>query len=103
MANRKFIADLTTADLVRKWDAREPGVKARVDALVAQLALARQVKKLRTLRKMTQAELAEKAGTAQASIARIESGKVIPKFDLLARIATALSAEIDLRLKPLRT
>lgn len=103
MVNRKFIADATTDDLVRRWDEREPGFKARVDARVARLALARQVKKLRELRHMTQAELAVKAGTGQASIARIESGKAVPKLDLLTRIASALSARMDLVLKPLKT
>ena len=102
MAKQKHIASLRVADLVRERDAREPGFKAQVDARVEQLAIARQVRALRERRKLTQAELAERAGTGQAAIARIEAGRTVPKLDLLERIAVALKAQVRLRLVPTR-
>ena len=102
MAKHKHVADVRIADLIRERDAREPGFKARVDARVEQLAIARQVRDLREKRKLTQAELGKRAGTGQAAIARIESGKTVPKLDLLARIAVALKAQVRLSLVPKR-
>ena len=40
--------------------------------------------------KMTQNQLAEKAGMADSAIRKYESGRVTPKFDTLNRIAAAL-------------
>jgi DNA-binding XRE family transcriptional regulator len=103
MAPRKrnaHVSDLTLDDLVRARDAGEPGFQARVDARVADLALARKVRALREKRGLTQAELAERAGTGQAAIARIESGKATPKLDLLARIAVALGARLRVDFSP---
>ena len=61
------------------------------------LALARQVRELREKQKLSQAELAEKAGTKQPAIARLESGRVIPRLDLLQKIAHALGMRLDIR------
>ena len=43
---------------------------------------------------LTQAELAERIGTKQSSISKIESGKVVPTLPVLDRIARALGAPI---------
>jgi DNA-binding XRE family transcriptional regulator len=96
--NRKYISPLTVDDLIRERDAKSPGFAARVDARVAELALARKLRALREKRGLTQAELAAKAGTGQAAIARIEAGKATPKLDLLGRIAGALGARLKVTL-----
>ncbi len=101
--NPKCIDDTTTEDLIEEAERRSPGARARIEARVAELALARRVRALREKRGLTQTELAERAGTGQAAIARIESGKAVPKLDLLARIATALGAKLDVRLTPVRS
>ncbi|MFE6335233.1 helix-turn-helix domain-containing protein [Streptomyces sp. NPDC002776] len=56
-----------TADLVRSW---------------------------RRQRGMSQARLAELAGTGQAAISRIESGRDLPTLALLERIAAALDCRL---------
>jgi len=48
----------------------------------------------------SQARLAEAAGTGQALISRIESGRVNPTVDMLARLADAMHAELALSLSP---
>jgi DNA-binding XRE family transcriptional regulator len=57
-----------------------------------------QVARLRMLRGLTQAQLAEMVGTRQPSIARLENGSSIPSLSFLQRIAAALDAKIEVRL-----
>jgi len=59
-----------------------------------------QIARLRLLRGMTQAELAEKAGTRAASIARLENGSRSPSLSLLRRIAEALDAQVEVKIRP---
>lgn len=59
-----------------------------------------QVARLRILRGLTQAQLAELVGTCQPSIARLENGTSIPSLSFLNKVATALNAKIELRLVP---
>lgn len=59
-----------------------------------------QIARLRILRGMTQQELAERAGTQQPSIARIESGRRRVSLAMLERIAEALDADLSVTLRP---
>lgn len=59
-----------------------------------------QIARLRILRGMTQQELAEKVGTQQPSIARIESGKRRASIAMLEKIAAALDADLKVSLLP---
>ncbi len=58
--------------------------------------------KLREARHLSPADLAAKGGTQQPAIARIESGRALPRQDFLQRIADALGARLDVRLAPAR-
>lgn len=64
--------------------------------------LARHLRALRENKQLTQGALAARAGTTQSAIARLESGKVIPKLDLLQRIATAMGFRLTLEFSSLR-
>lgn len=61
-------------------------------------AIAKMVVELRQSAKMTQQQLAKKAGTTQSVIARLESGtdERMPSIDLLARIASASHAILNI-------
>ncbi len=59
-----------------------------------------QVARLRMLRGLTQAQLAEMVGTRQPSIARLENGTSAPSFSFLTKIAEALGAKIEFKLIP---
>jgi DNA-binding XRE family transcriptional regulator len=59
-----------------------------------------QIARLRILRGLTQAELAEKVGTKQPAIARLESGQATPSITFLRRLACALDANLEIRLIP---
>lgn len=64
------------------------------------LQLARRVKDLRGKHDLSQEELAQLVGTKQPAIARLEAGNVLPRLDLLERIAHALGSHLDVRFVP---
>ena len=49
---------------------------------------------------LTQAELADRAGMTQPQLSRLESGGATPTVPLLARVAAALDAELDIAFRP---
>ena len=59
-----------------------------------------QVARLRMLRGLTQAQLADMVGTRQPSIARLENGSSTPSLSFLSKIAEALGAKIEFKLIP---
>ena len=73
-----------------------PAFRAEYEALEP----AYQIARLRMVRGLTQQELAEKVGTQQPSIARIESGRRRASISMLERIAEALDADLRVTLMP---
>lgn len=88
--NEVFRSDLTNPEF-QKANRR---LKPLYDALV-------QIIKRRTELDLTQAQLAEKAGTYQSRISKIESGEYDFRVSTLAQIAEALHAELRISLVPL--
>ena len=62
--------------------------------------IAEQVAERRVGMNMSQRELAERTGTTQSAIARLERGGRPPRIDTLLRIAEALDCELVVDLKP---
>ena len=62
--------------------------------------IAEQVADQRKAHGLSQKELAELTGTTQSAIARLESGQRPPRIDTLLRIASALDAELAVKLRP---
>lgn len=54
----------------------------------------------RIRRGLTQKDLAEKIGTKQSAIARIESGNANPSFAFLQKIAQALNSNLEIKFTP---
>ena len=77
---------------------RNPAVAREYYRIMPYYHLADQILLLRKQRGMTQQELAEKAGTTQAVVSRIESTSVRPSLETAIRLAEALGAVVDLRL-----
>jgi predicted transcriptional regulator len=50
------------------------------------------------MRGLTQAQLAEKVGTKQPSIARLESGQEAPRLSFLKRVVEALGGTLEIRI-----
>ncbi len=54
----------------------------------------------RTAAKLTQAEVAERIGTTQSAIARLEGGRVSPSFATLRRYAEATGTRLTVGFEP---
>ena len=63
--------------------------------------IADQILAMRKQHGLTQSELADKVGTTQAVISRLENVSVKPSLDTIVRIAEALDAVVEVRLKSL--
>lgn len=77
---------------------RDDEFKAEYEALEPEYELRRQLIQARIASNMTQKQLAEKAGTKQSNIARLESGSYNPSFQFLQKIAAALNKKISITL-----
>lgn len=75
---------------------QDPEVRAEYDKLEPEYQIARQLIKARLAKKLTQAELAAKAGVKQAYIARLEGGDANPTVESLNKVASALGLRLQL-------
>jgi len=68
----------------------------------AAFELAERVRQARERLGITQAELAQRIGSTQPAMARLEAGGSTPSFDTLRRIAAALGLELVVELRARR-
>lgn len=68
-------------------------VRASVDASLAVLTIAIEVRKARRSAGLTQAQLAAKTGITQAEISRIEQGRYSPRLTTLYTLARELKTD----------
>ncbi|MCL4526226.1 MAG: helix-turn-helix domain-containing protein [Gammaproteobacteria bacterium] len=87
------------SELKEQW-MKNPAFKAEYDALEDDFSLARELIEARTRAGLSQAELAQRMGTTQSAIARLESGKAPPSMRTIARIAAATGTRAVVRLEP---
>jgi len=94
---------LSHNDLVKKM-LENPSVKKEYDALENEFALFAEMIKARRLAGLSQKEIAQRMGTKQAAIARLESssGKVkhSPSLATLQRYAKAIGCRLDIKFIP---
>jgi predicted transcriptional regulator len=76
----------------------DPEVKSEFDALGPAFEIAAELLRARKRTGLSQAELAERMGTSQSAIARLESGETLPSTKTLLRFAEATGSKIQLRL-----
>ena len=82
----------------RRQLLEDPEVAAAHRRLQPKLELGRQILDLRLQRGWTQRELAQRAGTRQANISRLENGQLNPSVDTLQRVADALGVQLAVSL-----
>ena len=75
-------------------------VKAEFDKLADEFALLDEFLKARAAQGLTQAQVAERIGTTQSAVARMESGrgKHSPSLATLTKYADALGCKLEVRL-----
>lgn len=73
-----------------------PKFKEAYDALEPEYQLARELIDARLSKKMTQEQVAQKAGVSRTVIARLESGTTNPTLDTINRVATVLGKKVKL-------
>ncbi len=78
----------------------DPEVRAYYQELRSQYRIIGETTKQRQRCKMTQEQLAQRIGTTQSAVARIEAGKANLTIDTLERIAEALEYSLSFSLKP---
>jgi ribosome-binding protein aMBF1 (putative translation factor) len=76
-------------EFVREYEALEPEYQVACAVLA-----------LRLRQGLSQAELAARTGTKQASVSRVERAETIPSLALLKKLAAALGTRVEIRLVP---
>ena len=85
-----------------RW-RQDPEFMQAYDALEEEFARAQMVMDARTHAKLSQAELAERMGTSQSAIARLESGRFKPSTRTLEKLAAATGMRLRIVLEPIGT
>jgi ribosome-binding protein aMBF1 (putative translation factor) len=76
----------------------DPDVKREYDALAPEFEFSAELLRARIRAGLSQAELADRMGTSQSTIARLESGETLPTTKTLLRFAEATGSKLELRL-----
>ena len=84
----------------KKW-LKEPKYKEAYDALEEEFVLAGAVMDVRNRAGLTQEELAQRMGTTQPVVARLESGRSRPSMRTLERLAEATGSRLRISFAPL--
>lgn len=79
---------------------KDPAFREAYAALEDEFALAAQIIEARARAGLTQAELAERMGTSQSAIARLESGRSRPSTSTLTKLAAATGTKLRVSFVP---
>ena len=73
---------------------RNPNVRAEYDKLETAHNIKREITRLRLEQGLSQEALADRIGTKQSAISRLESGDYNPSMEFLSKVAHALGKEL---------
>lgn len=85
-----------------KESLKNPIFKAEYDKLQPEFAVIRAIIRARADNGISQKELAEKIGTKQSVISRLESGRSNPSVAFLKKLAQALNSHLEIKFIPSR-
>ena len=97
MINKKTPA--TDFDVFLAKQLKNKTIKKYFDKYGKQLEISYQISQLRRRKKSSQKELAEKIGTTQSNVARMESGRQNFTVNFLSEIASVLGSELKITLR----
>lgn len=75
---------------------RDPEFRKGYDALELEFSIIEQVIKRRLEKGLSQKQLAEKVGTKQSAISRLEGGNISPSVSFLEKVAKALGGKLQI-------
>ena len=109
-AQTKGLAQRRTQDKrseLRQWIdqqyAEDPGLKGRVDALLAEMTLEQDLVRLREDRGLSQTTVAKLLGVSQPAVAKLETDKIKnAKLSTVVRYAAALGGRVKVEIVPSR-
>ena len=90
---------MTTLSTLKKSWLKAPNVKAAYEAQALEFAIARKLVSERLKAHLTQKEVAERMGTTQSAVARMESGQKLPTIKTIERYAHALGKYPEIRFR----
>lgn len=97
MKNTKV--DINKLPSANDWLAKslkDPKFKKEYDKLQPEYELINKLIEARIKKKMTQKDIADRMGTKQSALARLESGHANPTISFIQKLATALGTDITL-------
>lgn len=83
-----------------KEQLKDPGLKAEYDALEPEFAIIQAMIDARKTAGLTQKQLAERTGIAQADISRLENGNANPSLKTLQRLAKGMGMRMQIQFIP---
>jgi len=89
---------MTTIAELKKRFMEDPEFRAEYAKADAEYSVIEALIRARTKAKLTQSELAQRIGTTQSAIARLEGGRVSPSLATLRRYAEATGARLQIDL-----
>lgn len=79
---------------------KNPEVKKEYDALAPEFAIIQAMIDARQASGMTQKQLADKTGIAQADISKLENGNANPSLKTLQRLAAGMGMQVKIEFVP---
>lgn len=89
-----------TFDAYLAEQMKDPEFKAEWDRLEPEFAIVRAIYEARIEKKLSQKQLSELTGIAQADISRMENGNANPSIKTLQRLAEGLGMKLKLEFVP---
>lgn len=87
------------SDIKKRW-LQNPEIRTEYDALEEEFALARELILARSRAGLSQAEVAQRMGTTQSTVARLEAGRAKPTLLTVERYAKATGSRAVVKLVP---
>ena len=91
--------ELTHKEVKKMLFAANPELKKAYEELAPEYEIVRQVIEARTNSNMTQKELADRIGTKQCNISRLESGGYNPSLAFLKKVAAGVGKQLHIEFR----
>lgn len=93
---KRDISKFQTFEDFKRESLKDPEIKREYDKLGPEFELINKIIEARIHKKLTQKDIADRMGTKQSALARLESGRANPTIGFVQKLATALGTDITL-------